>query len=93
MKASIGIDIGGSTTKAAGRNETGELIGTLQVTADDPRTCTYGILGRFLQQHNLSLSDVSQITLTGLGSTFFHEDIYGILSPGADSICPVSPKH
>ncbi|MBP3927421.1 MAG: pantothenate kinase [Clostridium sp.] len=90
MKASIGIDIGGSTTKAAGRNETGELIGTLQVTADDPRTCTYGILGRFLQQHNLSLSDVSQITLTGLGSTFFHEDIYGIPTRHMDELTSIA---
>jgi len=78
MKVSIGIDIGGSTTKAAGFTEAGELFGTLQVRADDPRTSTYGVLGRFLKEHQLALCDVADITLTGLGSTFFHEDIYGI---------------
>lgn len=78
MKASIGIDIGGSTTKAVGFDESGRLIGTLQVTADDPRTAAYGVLGRFLDSYQLRLEEVSGISLTGLGSTFFHGDIYGI---------------
>lgn len=78
MKISIGIDIGGSTTKAVAADKKGNLIGTLQVSADDPRTCTYGILGRILKQCNLTLKDVDKIVLTGLGSTYFQEDIYGI---------------
>ena len=86
MKVSIGIDIGSSTTKAAGLTEDRELLGTLQVTADDPRTCAYGILGRFLQQYQLTFGDVSEIVLTGLGSTFFHEDIYGIPTRRQDEL-------
>lgn len=89
MKVSIGIDIGSSTTKAAGLNEADELIGTLQVSADDPRTCTYGILGRFLQQHSLSISDITEISLTGLGSTFFREDIYGIPTRHRDELTSI----
>ena len=89
MKVSIGIDIGGSTTKAAGRNEAGELIGTLQVTGGDPRTCTYGVLGHFLQKNHISLDDVSELTLTGLGSTFFHKDIYGIPTRHVDELIAI----
>lgn len=89
MKVFIGIDIGGSTTKAAGMNETGDLIGTLQVTADDPRTSTYGVLGRFLEQNRLTLNDVAEITLTGMGATFFHEDIYGISTRHADELASI----
>ena len=78
MKLSVGIDIGGSTTKAAAIDEQGHLTGTLQVSADDPRTCAYGVLGRLLEQQKISFPDVERIVLTGLGSTFFRENLYGI---------------
>ena len=48
MKATIGIDIGGSTTKIAGFTEEKKLLGTLQVKASDQITSLYGALGRFL---------------------------------------------
>ncbi len=78
MKLSLGIDIGSSSTKAAALDEHGTLIGTLRVSASDPRTSAYGILGRFLEEHHVSLNDLEKIVLTGLGSTYFHEDIFGI---------------
>lgn len=78
MKLSLGIDIGSSSTKAAALDEHGTLVGTLQVNADDPRTSAYGILGRFLEQLKASLNDLEKIVLTGLGSTYFHENIFGI---------------
>ena len=78
MKLSLGIDIGSSSTKAAALDEQGTLLGTLQVHADDPRTSAYGILGRFLDQQGTSFGDVEKIVLTGLGSTYFHENIFGI---------------
>lgn len=56
----------------------GALLGTLQVHADDPRTSAYGVLGRFLDQQGASFDDVEKIVLTGLGSTYFHENIFGI---------------
>ncbi len=89
MKLLIGIDIGGSTTKAAGFTEEKELIGTLQVKADSPKTCTYGILGRFLDEHHAALKDVAGIVLTGAGSTFFHEDIYGIPTSRIDELTAI----
>ncbi len=78
MNASISIDIGGSTTKAAGFTEAGDLFGTLQIRAGDPRTSAFGALGRFMHEHRLSPADLSHITLTGLGSSFFTEDLLGI---------------
>lgn len=48
------------------------------VHADDPRTSAYGVLGRFLDQQGASFDDVEKIVLTGLGSTYFHENIFGI---------------
>ena len=78
MKLSLGIDIGSSSTKAAALDEHGTLLGTLQVHADDPRTSAYGVLGRFLDQQGASFDDVEKIVLTGLGSTYFHENIFGI---------------
>ena len=78
MKLSLGIDIGSSSTKAAALDAHGTLLGTLQVHADDPRTSAYGVLGRFLNQQGASFGDVEKIVLTGLGSTYFHENIFGI---------------
>lgn len=74
----LGIDIGGSTTKAAGFAPDGTMLGTLKVTAEDPITCTYGALGRFLTEHRLSLSELSSVTLTGVGASFIEGDLYGI---------------
>lgn len=78
MKATIGIDIGGSTTKIAGFSEDKKLLGTLQVKASDQMTSMYGALGRFLREQSLSLEDVSKIVLTGVGASFVNKDIYGI---------------
>lgn len=78
MNLSLGIDIGSFSTKAAALDEHGTLLGTLQVHADDPRTSAYGVLGRFLDQQGASFDDVEKIVLTGLGSTYFHENIFGI---------------
>ena len=64
--------------EAAALDEQGTLLGTLQVHADDPRTSAYGVLGRFLDQQGASFDDVEKIVLTGLGSTYFHENIFGI---------------
>lgn len=89
MKLTLGIDIGGSTTKTAGFNEKGDLIGTLQVRADDPRTSAYGALGRFLEENQFSLADIEKIVLTGLGSTFFHGDLHGIPTVRVDELSSI----
>ncbi len=78
MNVIIGIDVGGSTTKIVGYSTDGKLIGRLKVEAADPLTSAYGALGKFINENKLALPQVKQIVLTGVGSSLFKGDIYGI---------------
>jgi type II pantothenate kinase len=78
VKAVLGIDLGGSTTKIAGLSDKGQLIGTLQIRASDQVTSVYGAVGNFLQTYKLELKDVCKIVITGVGATFITENIYNI---------------
>ena len=78
MNIIIGIDVGGSTTKIVGYYENGKLIGRQRVEAADPLTSAYGALGKFINENKLQLKQVKQIVLTGVGSSLFQQDIYGI---------------
>lgn len=84
MNVIIGIDVGGSTTKIVGYREDGKLVGRLKVEAADPLTSAYGALGKFVGEHKLSLCQVKQIVLTGVGAPLFKGDIYGIPSRQVD---------
>jgi type II pantothenate kinase len=77
MKTVIGIDIGGSTTKIVGLRD-GVTMKPMQVKATDPITSLYGAFGRYLSENSLLLPDVSEIRVTGVGSSFVKDDIYGI---------------
>ncbi|MBP1736374.1 MAG: Pantothenate kinase [Oscillospiraceae bacterium] len=74
----LGIDVGGSTTKIVAFSLHGHLIGTLQVKATDQITSVYGAIGHFVQQYQISLKEIVKIILTGVGASFFTEDIYEI---------------
>lgn len=78
MSVVIGIDVGGSTTKIVGYTDKAKLVSMLKVEAADPGTSAYGALGKFINENKLKLGDVKQIILTGVGSSFFKHDIYGI---------------
>jgi len=73
----LGIDVGGSTTKIVGVRDK-KCFGTLQVRAADQVTSMYGAMGNFLSRHDLRPTDISIIYLTGVGSSFINEQIYGI---------------
>lgn len=77
MGKTVGIDIGGSTTKIVGFDN-GKLFSPLLVKATDPLSSVYGALGRFLNENGLYLSDVDNIRITGVGSSFVEGDIFGI---------------
>lgn len=74
----LGIDIGGSTTKICGFRGEGNLIAPLSVKADDPISSVYGAFGKFTSLHKIALSDVECVMVTGVGSSFIGEDLYGI---------------
>lgn len=73
----VGIDVGGSTTKIVGFRTGGELITPCLRPAADPVTSAYGALGKFTAENRLSLSDLRKIMVTGVGSSFLGGEIYG----------------
>jgi type II pantothenate kinase len=74
----VGIDIGGSTTKICGFRSEGDLIEPLSVKADDPISSVYGAFGKFTSLHNIKLEQVDRVMVTGVGSSYISEDLYGI---------------
>ncbi len=89
MSVVIGIDVGGSTTKIVGYTDEGKLVSMLKVEAADPLTSAYGALGKFINENGLALSDVAQIILTGVGSSLFKKDIYGIPTSSVDEFVAI----
>ena len=76
----IGIDIGGSTTKIVGfsAGDSHTLIEPLSVKATDPITSVYGAFGKFLTQNSLELSDIDKISITGVGSKYITKPLYSL---------------
>lgn len=73
----IGIDVGGSTTKIVGFD--GEnMIHPLLVKASDQLASVYGAFGKFTDTNGISLSDIDKVMITGVGSTFLGDKLYGI---------------
>lgn len=82
MKVVIGIDVGGSTTKIVGFSPlpdgTRRLIPPLFTQATDPVTSAYGAFGKFLDENDLSLSDIERVMMTGVGASFIKRDLYDL---------------
>lgn len=84
MKTVIGIDVGGTATKIVGFRKTeegkNELIEPQIVRATDPVTSAYGAFGKFTLQHQLALSDISCVKMTGARSSFIENPIFSVPS-------------
>ena len=78
MKATLGIDVGGSTTKIVGFDENKKLIEPMFIHAIDQITSIYGAFGKFTDHNGLSLQDISGIRVTGVGASFLDKGIYGL---------------
>lgn len=81
MSVIIGIDIGGSSTKIVGLTAKGknwELIEPQIIKANDPVTATYGAFGKFTDENNLAISDISKIMMTGVGASYIKNSLYGL---------------
>lgn len=78
MKAVLGIDVGGSTTKIVGFDESGKLIAPMLVHANDQITSIYGAFGKFISENGLSLDQIKKIRVTGVGASFLEKGIYSL---------------
>lgn len=77
MKIKVGLDIGGSTTKIVGMQD-GKIIASEIVKAADPVTSAFGAVGKLINDHSLSVNDIEQINITGVGAGFTQAPIFGI---------------
>ena len=73
----IGIDVGGSTTKIVGFDGN-KMISPLFVKASDQLASVYGAFGKFTDMNSISLRDIDKVMMTGVGSTFLANELYGI---------------
>ena len=79
----IGIDVGISTTKIVGLRE-GRVVSPIRITAVDQITSLYGAFGKYLHDNKIELKDVEQVMVTGVGSAYIDEPIYGIPTQKVD---------
>lgn len=73
----IGIDVGISTTKIVGIRD-GHVVSPIRVKATDPVTSLYGAFGKYMYDNKIQLSDVEHVMLTGVGSAYINEPVYGL---------------
>ena len=79
----LGIDVGGSTTKIIGIAD-GKIRSPQCITAADPVTSLFGAFGKYLYDNGISLSDVSRVMLTGVGSAYISGPLYGLPTEKVD---------
>lgn len=84
----LGIDVGGSNTKIIGLQD-GVPMEPIHVRATDPLTSVFGALGKYISINNLTLKDISRIMVTGVGSSYLQEDIYGIPTEKVEELVSV----
>ena len=75
----LGIDIGGSTTKICGfKTKEKTLIKPFFIKASDQISSLYGAFGKFTSTNGIKLSEIQKIQITGVGSSFISENLYGV---------------
>lgn len=84
----IGIDIGGSTTKIVGFDKE-EIIHPLLVRATDPIASVYGAFGKFLNINSLKIENIERIMITGVGSSFINNRLFGIPTARVDEFMAI----
>lgn len=83
MSMVIGIDVGGSTTKIIGIDENG-LNNPMLVKATDPLTSLFGAFGKYIYDNGIELKDVEKVMLTGVGSAYITQPLYGLPTSHTD---------
>ena len=80
----IGIDVGISTTKIVGIDDNGKVVSPIRIRATDPVTSLYGAFGKYLHDNHIQLNDVEKVMLTGVGSAYINEPVYGLPTEKAE---------
>lgn len=80
----IGIDVGISTTKIVGIGDKGKVLSPIRIKANDPVTSLYGAFGKYLFDNGIALKDVEHVMLTGVGSAYINDDIFGLPTAKTD---------
>ncbi len=75
MRIKVGLDIGGSTTKVVGFADK-KILSTALVRASDPVASAYGAFGKFISTNQLSLDDIDEIYMTGVGASYLNYQIF-----------------
>ena len=65
-------------TKICAFDETGTLVAPMSVRATDPLASFYGAFGKFTQENGISLSEITCLRATGVGSSFVEKTTYGL---------------
>lgn len=79
----IGIDVGGSTTKIVGIDGK-EIKNPMFVRATDPVTSLFGAFGKYLYDNDIPLSAIEKVMLTGVGSAYINQPLYGLPTAKTD---------
>lgn len=83
MSVVIGIDVGGSTTKVVGiRDE--QICNPQFVRATDSVASLFGAFGKYLYDNDIPLNEVEKIILTGVGSAYITQPLYGLPTARVD---------
>ncbi len=77
MGITVGIDIGGSTTKIVGFRD-GEMLIPVKISSNNPVASIFGAFGKFLYDNMLDLGEVCQVNLSGVGASGIDRPIYGL---------------
>lgn len=83
MAIVIGIDVGGSTTKIIGIDQH-KLKHPMLVKAEDPVTSLFGAFGKYIYDNGIRLSDIEHVMLTGVGSAYVNQELYGLPTTHTD---------
>lgn len=77
MKIAVGIDIGGSTTKAVALKGK-EILGVSEMPSSDPLATSIGLLGKLIVMMGCSLKDVDVLAIAGGRSSQLPGSILGL---------------
>jgi len=74
----IGIDVGGSTTKVVGIEDGIHIKSPIRITGSDPISSLFGAFGKYIHDNDITLDQIEQIMLTGVGASEVNSPIYGL---------------